>query len=151
MPWGITNNHLATPINSSTPNLSATIQVLGTQLQQTKMPEKTNLRFDLTRRKLKADLAAAELDARMRRVAAEEEAKLQRKFIVKESKAQVAAFVVAAAALMAVPQRKLLVEEDDITDEVPPEVESITFCFTSLFKEEIIRIFHNKFKPINFY
>ncbi len=113
--------------------------------------EQTNLIFDLTRQKLKADLAAAELDARVRRVAAEEEAKLRRELMVKESEARIAAAVTAAAAPVAAPQRKLLTEEDDITGEIPPKVMSIILRFVGLPQEEIIRIFHNKFKPINLY
>ncbi len=103
IPRGITNNHPAPPTNSSTPNSLATIQVPGTQLQPTMTQEQTNLIFDLTCRKLEADLAAAELDARVRRVAAKEEAKLRRELMLKESEARIAAAVVAAAAPMAAP------------------------------------------------
>ncbi len=151
MPWGIINNHPALPTNSSTPNSSATIQVPETQLQPTMTQEQTNLIFDLTRQKLEADLAAAELDARVRRVAVEEEAKLRRELMVKESEARIAAAVAAATAPMAASQRKSLTEEDDITGKVPPEVMSITLHFAGLPQEEIIRILHNKFKSINFY
>ncbi len=42
-------------------------------------------------------------------------------------------------------------EEDHITGEVHPEVTSITLRFAGLPKEEIVRIFQNKFKLINFY
>lgn len=42
-----------------------------------------------------------------------------------------------------------MTEEDDISGEVPSEVMNITFRFPGLPQEEIIRIFHNKFKPIN--
>lgn len=42
-------------------------------------------------------------------------------------------------------------DDDDITGELPPEVMNITFRFAGLPQEEIIRIFHNKFKPINLY
>lgn len=50
--------------------------------------EQTNLIFDLTRRKLEAELAEAEVDARLRQAAAEEEAKLRRELMVKESEAR---------------------------------------------------------------
>ena len=113
-------------ISSSTPDSSATIQVPGTQLQPTMTQEQTNLIFDLTRRKLEAELAAAELDVRVRRVAAEEEAKLRRELMVKESEARVAAAIAAAAAPVAAPQRSSLADEDGITGEVPTEVMSIT-------------------------
>ncbi len=42
-------------------------------------------------------------------------------------------------------------EKDNITNEVPSEVMSITLRFAGLPKEEIVRIFQNKFKPINLY
>ncbi len=132
MPRGITNNYPAPPTNSSTPNSSATIQVPGTQLQPTVTQEQTNLIFDLTCRKLEADLAVAELDARVRRVATEEETKLRQELMVIELEVRVGAAVANAAAPVAAPQRRLLTEEDDITGEVPPEVMSITFCFAGL-------------------
>lgn len=42
-------------------------------------------------------------------------------------------------------------EEDDILGEVPPEVKNIILRFAGLPQEEIVRIFQNKFKPINLY
>ena len=44
-----------------------------------------------------------------------------------------------------------MVDKDDITGEVFLKVMSITFRFAGLFQEEIVRIFQNKFKPINLY
>lgn len=43
-------------------------------------------------------------------------------------------------------QRKTLSEVDDIIGEVPSEASSISLHFAGLPQEEIIRIFHNKFK-----
>lgn len=40
---------------------------------------------------------------------------------------------------------------DDVLGEVPKKVQSLTFCFTGLLQEEIVKIFYNFFKPINFY
>ncbi len=71
--------------------------------------------------------------------------------MIKELEAWVAVAIAAAAALMAALQRRLLTDEDNITGEVPPKVMSITLCFAGLPQEEIIRIFYNKFKPINLY
>lgn len=79
------------------------------------------------------------------------EAKLQWELMVKESKAQIVAAIAIVNASAAVFQQKLLVEEDNITDEVLFEVMSIIFCFISFFQEKIIRICYNKFKLINFY
>lgn len=88
------------------------------------------------------------------------EAKLRQELIVKESEAWVAASVVAAtaAALPAAPAaparaqaRKPMANEDDITGEVPPKVMSITLRFAGLLQEKIVKIFQNKFKPINLY
>lgn len=42
-------------------------------------------------------------------------------------------------------------EEEDIIGEVPPEVTNISLSFAGLPQEEIVRIFHNKFKAINLY
>ena len=106
-------------------------------------PEQTDLIFELTRRKLEAEMAAAEVEARLRR-----------ELMVKESEARVAASVAAASAATtaAAPARRPMGdEEDDITGEVPIEVMSITLRFEGLPKEEIVRIFQNKFKLINLY
>lgn len=81
----------------------------------------------------------------------DEEAKFRRKLMVKESDTWVAVAIAAAVAPTAVAQRRSLVEENVITSEVPLEVMSITLRFAGLSKEEIIRIFHNKFKAINLY
>ena len=91
------NANTNAPILEST----ATIQVLSTMT-----PEQTDLIFELTRRKLEAEMAAAEMKARLRR-----------ELMVKESEAQVAASVAAAPA-----RRPMADEEDDITGEVPTEV-----------------------------
>ena len=68
--------------------------------------------------------------------------------MVKESEARAAA---AAAAVIASPTRKMVIEDDDIIGEFSQEVMNITLRFTGLPKEEIVGIFHNKFKPINLY
>lgn len=77
--------------------------------------------------------------------AAEVEARLRRELVVKESEARVAAAVASAAATTAAaPARRVTTEEeDDITGEVPPEVMSITLRFAGLPQEEIVRIFQN--------
>ena len=87
-------------------------------------PEQTDLIFELTRRKLEAEMAAAEVEAR-----------LIQEQIVKESEAWVAASLSAASAAtiaVAPARRPMADEENDITDEVPFEVMSITLRFASL-------------------
>ncbi len=124
--------------NASTPESTATIQVPSTMT-----PEQTDFIFELTLRKLEAEMAAAEGEARLRR-----------ELMVKESEARVASSVPAASAAItaAAPARRPMAdEEDDITGEVLTEVMSITLRFASLPLEEIVRIFQNKFKPINLY
>ncbi len=116
--------------NTSISESTATIQVPLTMTR-----EQTDLIFELTRRKLEAEMAAAEVEARLRR-----------ELMVKKSEARVAASVAAAPA-----RRPMADEEDYITDEVPPKVMSITLRFAGLPQEEIVRIFQNKFKPINLY
>ncbi len=68
--------------------------------------------------------------------------------MVKESEVRVAA---TAAATIAPPPKKIVMEDDDIIGEFPQEVMDITLRFAGLPKEEIVRIFHKKFKPINLY
>ena len=60
--------------NASTPELTATVQVPSTMT-----PEQTGLIFELTCRKLEAEMGAAEVEAR-----------LSKELMVKESEAQVA-------------------------------------------------------------
>ncbi len=95
--------------NAPTPESTATIQVLSTMTLK-----QTDLIFELTRRKLEAEMAAAEVEARLRR-----------ELMVKESEARVAASVAgASAATIAVAPawRPMADEGDDITSEVPTEV-----------------------------
>ncbi len=95
--------------NAPTPESTLTIHVPSTMI-----PEQTDLIFGLTRRKLEAEMAAAEVEARLRR-----------ELMVKESEARVAASVAAASAATtaAAPARRPMAnEEDDITGEVPTEV-----------------------------
>ena len=126
------------------------------QLPATQVPpmtqEQNELHFELTRRKLKAELAAAEVEAR-----------LGKKLMIREFESHVAAAVAAASAWAAAASAAaastttganapmLKAEENDITGEVPSEVTSITLRFASLLQEEIVGIFQNQFKPINFY
>ena len=129
---------------SFTLHSTATIQVPATQVPPMTQ-EQNEILFELTRHKLKAELAAAEVEARLRR-----------ELMVKESEAHVTAAVAAASALAAsitagAKAWMSTAEEDNITGEVPPEVTSITLRFAGLLQEEIVRIFQNKFKPINFY
>ncbi len=123
---------------ASTPESIAMIQVPSIMT-----PEQTDLIFELTRRKLEAGMAAAEVEARFKQ-----------ELMVKESEARVAASVPAASAATtaaALARRPMADEKDNITSEVPTEVISITLRFAGLPKEEIVRIFQNKFKSINLY
>ncbi len=114
--------------------------------------EQNELLFKLIRRKLEAELAATEVEIRLRR-----------ELIVKKSEARIAVAVAAASASAATVSVTgasttagaktwtSTTEEDDITGEVSPEVTSIILRFAGLLQEEIVRIFQNKFKPINLY
>ncbi len=80
--------------------------------------EQIDLIFELTRRKLEAEMAAAEVEAR-----------LKRELMVKESEARVAASMAAASAATtaAAPARRPMADEEhNITGEVLNEVISIT-------------------------
>ena len=92
--------------------------------------EQNQLIFELTRRKLEAELATEE-----------EESKLQRELIAKKSEACVAAAVTVAEASVtgrAQPQKWSTTEEDDTTGEVPPKVMSIILRYSGLTYEEIV-------------
>ena len=78
------------------------------------------------------------------------ESKLKLECIQKESDARVAAAVAAAAAATPV-ARAHNVKDDEILGEISSEVSDLSLRFAGLPQEEIIRIFHNKFKPINLY
>lgn len=110
--------------------------------------EQTESIFEPTRRKLEAELAAAEEESRLRRTAVEEETRLWQELMIKEFDARMAAAATAAAAQA---PRRTIVEDDDVIGGVLPEVTNITLRFSGLPQEEIIRIFHNKFKATNLY
>ena len=124
---------------SFTPDSTATIQVLATQVPPMTQ-EQNELFFELTRRKLKAELAAVEVEARLRR-----------ELMLKETEARIAAAVAAASTTSGAQARMSTAGEDHIISEAPPEVTSITLQFAGPSQEEIVRIFQNKFKPINLY
>ena len=71
----------------------------------------------------------------------------------KESEARIAAATSLANAQ--VPQapapRAPIREDDEIQGEIPLEVSDISLQFVGLPQEEIVKIFQNKFKPINLY
>ncbi len=69
--------------------------------------------------------------------------------MVKESEARVAAAVTAASTIVGAKAWRWTVEQDNITDEVPSEVTSITLRFIGIPQEKIVRIVQNEFKPIN--
>ena len=92
--------------------------------------------------------AQAERDAIQARSALELEC------LRKESEARVTAATAtatAAAAQAPKPRAAPAREEDDIQGEIPPEVSELSLQFVGLPQEEIVKIFHNKFRPINLY
>ncbi len=78
--------------------------------------------FELICRKLEAELATVEEDARQRRVAVKEESKLRQELMVKELEARVAT---AAVATIAPPAKTIVMEDNDIIGEVHQEVMNI--------------------------
>ena len=73
----------------------------------------------------------------------------------RESEARIAAtFAAAAAAPIPAPAPaapQTIGGDDDILGEIPEEVQNLTLRFAGLPQEEIVKIFHNCFKPINLY
>lgn len=59
--------------------------------------------------------------------------------------------MVAATTQIYKPRAALTREEDDIQGEILPEVSELSLKFVGLPQEEIVKIFHNKFLPINLY
>ena len=111
--------------------------------------EQNQLIFELTQQMLKVKLAEVEIKVR-----------LGQELLMKELKAWIAASMIAAmtaalAALSTVLDRALtwgtIVDENDITNKFSFKVMSITKWFTGLSSKKIMRIFQNKFKPINLY
>ena len=106
-------------------------------------PEQTDLIFELTRLKLEAEMATAEVKGR-----------LKLELIVKELKTWVTASMAttsAATTAATLARRPMADEQDNITGEISIEVLIITLQFADLLQQEIVRIFQNKFKQINLY
>lgn len=88
--------------------------------------------------------------AQLEKEAAAEKAKFELECMSRESEARIAAVTAAASAGTAVARRPMD-GEDDSTCEVHPESKSIRRRFARLPQEQIIKIFHNKFDPIDLY
>ncbi len=87
------------------------------------------------------------------KVAAVQKAAWELKFIQKKSNVHIASATATAAKIFIAPVAtlwKLKIKKNPL-GEIPPEVQTLTICFPDLFQEEIIKIFYNKFKPINLY
>ena len=69
----------------------------------------------------------------------------------KESNARIAAAAAVRTAPGPAAAQWSLGNDDDIIGEIPKEVQSLNIRFAGLPQVEIVRIFHNKFKPINLY
>ena len=113
------------------------------QVPSSMTPDQNEQIFELMRQKLTAEVATTE-----------GKAILEWELMKKESDACIADSTAAATAAGpggSTIQRKTLLENDDIIGEVPLEVSNISLHFAGLPKEEIIRIFHNKFKAIILY
>lgn len=105
-------------------------------------PEQNQQIFEIYRQKAEDERAAS---------AGEHAFKLE--CMRRESEARIAAAAAVPTppptATPAAPRR--IGEDDDITGEVPQEVQILTLRFAGLPQEEIVKIFHNRFKPINLY
>jgi hypothetical protein len=75
----------------------------------------------------------------------------------RESEARIiattAAIVVVVIAFISILilKTRIINDEDDVTDEISLEMTILNFRYASLSQNEIVRIFHNKFKLINLY
>ena len=142
---------MAKEITRATLHSSATIEVLSTFT-----PDQNAQIFQLALLKAQADLQNAQ--ANLQKAQAERDAilaksQLELECLRKESEAWVA--VATSLANAQVPQapasRALVREDDEIQGEIPLEVLDISLQLVGFPKEEIVKIFQNKFKPINVY
>ena len=106
--------------------------------------------------KAQADLKKAQADlqkAQAERDAILAKSQLELECLRKESEARVAAATsLANTQVPKTPASKAIMREDDeIPGEIPLEVSDISLQFVGLSQEEIVKIFQNKFKPINLY
>lgn len=94
--------------------------------------------FNLMQQKLEREL-----------VNSKAETKFKKKLIKKESDSCIIANTtsVATASIFdfAIPQKRIMIEKDNIIDKVPIKVKNIILYVASLFQKEIIRIFQNRF------
>ena len=138
--------------SQSTPAPSpATIQVPSTFT-----PAQNAQIFELALLKAQADLQKAQAD--LERVQAERDAiqarsQLELECLRRESEARVTASAASAAyaAQAQRPRAQAGRDDEDLQGEVPPEVADLSPQFVGPPQEEIVKIFQNKFKPINLY
>lgn len=88
--------------------------------------------------------------ALLEKEAAAEKTKFELECMSRESEARIAAATAVISADTAVARRPMD-GEDDSTCEVHPESQSIRRRFARLPQDQIVKIFHNKFDPINLY
>lgn len=128
----------------------ATIQVTSTFT-----PDQNAQIFELALLKAQADLHKAQANlqkAQAERDAIQAKSQLEFECLRKESEARMAAASSAASAANQAPKPRAQPSgEDEIQGEIPPEVTDLSLQFVGLPQEEIVKIFHNKFKPINLY
>ncbi len=142
---------MAKGITRATPDSSATIEVPFTFT----LDQNAQI-FQLALLKAQADLQKAQ--ANLQKTQAERDAilakfQLELECLWKESEARVTADTSLANAKgpKAPALRAPVREDDEIQGEIPLEVSDISLQFVRLLQEEIVKIFHNKFKPINLY
>lgn len=129
-------------MNTRNRNRSADIQVPMTQAMT---QEQSNQLFEIAR-----EAALAEIQSEQNAAAAK--LQLEQDYMKAESAARIAAFTTTSSANESVdPRRRPLGEEDDDIGEIPLEARSMIHRFPSLPKEDIIRIFRNKFRTINLF
>lgn len=120
----------------STPDSTATIQVPSTFT-----PDQNAQIFEL-----------ALLEAQAERDTIQAKSQLELECLRKESEARVAAAASLVYAFQAPKARAPTSREDDeIQGEIPQEVSDLSLQFVGLPQEEIVKIFHTKFKSINLY
>jgi hypothetical protein len=85
----------------------------------------------------------------------ERKTQLEMNLMKRESEARIAATAAATAAVVIAfisiltLKSRIMNDEDDVTDEILLEMTALNLRYASLSQNEIVRIFHNKFKSIN--
>jgi hypothetical protein len=122
-------------------------------------PDQNHQLFEIYRRKAEQEEQEAIARAKQTKELAEKTAELVEKkaqlemdLMRRESEARITATAAAVVASNPATNKiRSMNEEDDLIGEIPSEVQALNVRYAGLPQDEIVKIFVNKFKPINLY